>query len=157
MRLGGVVRAEIAVARRRGKDKLIRAFEPASLSCRGGARGVSRWLWPMVSGRALRFLAALGMTVLLGMTVTARNETDRMNLEAAMEAGVEPEILIEGDSRLRQVCAPILAADARSRVEAEALIAALALFRARHGFGRAIAAPQIGIARRMLALELGAR
>jgi peptide deformylase len=45
---------------------------------------------------------------------------------------------------------------ARARDEATALMAALTAFRARHGFGRGIAAPQLGLGRRILALDLGA-
>ena len=65
-------------------------------------------------------------------------------------------VLLLGDPRLRAACAavsdfadPGLAAD-RAR-----LMRALEEFRAEKGFGRGIAAPQIGIARRLVALDLG--
>ena len=67
-----------------------------------------------------------------------------------------PEVLVEGDPRLAARCAPVGALDARAQAEAGALMAALTAFRARHGFGRGIAAPQLGFARRILALDLGA-
>lgn len=65
-------------------------------------------------------------------------------------------ILTEGDPRLRAHSAPIGGADAIDRDAIETLCATLAEFRRTHGFGRAIAAPQIGIARRMIAVDLGA-
>lgn len=67
-----------------------------------------------------------------------------------------PEVLPLGDPRLRavSVCVsdltdPVFAADARCLVET------LEAFRARWGFGRGIAAPQIGVAQRFIALNLG--
>jgi peptide deformylase len=39
--------------------------------------------------------------------------------------------------------------------EGDVLIATLADFRGRHGFGRAIAAPQIGVSKRFVAVDLG--
>jgi threonine dehydratase len=65
-------------------------------------------------------------------------------------------ILTEGDERLRRPCAPVAAIDATTRDELEVLCRTLTRFRRQHGFGRAIAAPQIGIARRAIALDLGA-
>lgn len=65
-------------------------------------------------------------------------------------------ILLLGDPRLRIVCAPV--ADLRDPVfrnRAARLQAALARFRAEHGFGRAIAAPQIGIPSRFVTMDLG--
>jgi peptide deformylase len=44
---------------------------------------------------------------------------------------------------------------AASRGYADRLMAALEAFRAEHGFGRAISAPQIGISKRLIALNLG--
>src|SRR5262245_47788597 len=65
-------------------------------------------------------------------------------------------ILLLGDPGLRLVSAavedfddPGLASDAGR------LIRALEQFRAEYGFGRAISAPQIGIHRRMIAMNLG--
>jgi peptide deformylase len=45
--------------------------------------------------------------------------------------------------------------DREFREQAETLIATLEDFRARHGFGRAIAAPQIGVPKRFIAVNLG--
>ena len=65
-------------------------------------------------------------------------------------------VLPLGDPRLRVVCAAVDApADPAFRAENRRLQAALAAFRAEHGFGRGIAAPQIGIPRRFVALDLG--
>jgi peptide deformylase len=68
------------------------------------------------------------------------------------------ELLQLGDPALRQVSAPVGRVDdpafARQR---ELLQEVLDAFRARFGFGRAIAAPQIGIGRRLVAVRLGAR
>ena len=64
-------------------------------------------------------------------------------------------ILLIGDPRLRQISAPVTAIDAALKREIEALFATLAQFRQEHGFGRAIAAPQVGIAKRMIAMDLG--
>ena len=65
-------------------------------------------------------------------------------------------VLLLGDPRLRKVCEPVgdLASPA-SRSGFARLKAVLAAFRAEHGFGRGIAAPQIGIPRRFIALDLG--
>ncbi|MCP5151592.1 MAG: peptide deformylase [Ectothiorhodospiraceae bacterium] len=66
------------------------------------------------------------------------------------------EVLLVGDPRLRQ---PAAAMGGRVSPEHESdiarLHATLAAFRAAHGFGRAIAAPQIGVPLRAIALELG--
>ena len=63
-----------------------------------------------------------------------------------------PPVLLLGDPRLRASCAPVREAmDAAFRSEAEALQSTLEAFRAQHGFGRAIAAPQIGVAKRFIA------
>jgi peptide deformylase len=66
-------------------------------------------------------------------------------------------ILVLGDPRLRVVCEPVEdVADPIFREENARLQAALDAFRAERGFGRGIAAPQIGIPRRFIALNLGA-
>ena len=65
-------------------------------------------------------------------------------------------ILTDADPRLREAAAPLAALDDAAVRDAAALCATLADFRRRHGYGRAIAAPQIGIARRMIAIDLGA-
>ena len=65
-------------------------------------------------------------------------------------------VLPLGDARLREVSTPV--ADVSDPVFVDAvrrLQAALQAFRAEHGFGRAIAAPQIGIPLRCVALDLG--
>ncbi|HEY0477173.1 MAG TPA: pyridoxal-phosphate dependent enzyme [Kofleriaceae bacterium] len=64
-----------------------------------------------------------------------------------------PEILVIGDPRLRAPCAPVERVD---RDELARLAAALSEARARLGFGRAIAAPQIGVPRRFVMVDLGA-
>ncbi len=64
-----------------------------------------------------------------------------------------PPILVLGDPRLRVRCAAVEAVDA---AELAQLAAALAGARARLGFGRAIAAPQIGLPRRIVMVDLGA-
>jgi peptide deformylase len=65
-------------------------------------------------------------------------------------------VFLLGDPRLRIVCAPVedLMSPAFAE-ERERLKAALDAFRAECGFGRGIAAPQIGIPRRFIALNLG--
>jgi len=64
-------------------------------------------------------------------------------------------VLPLGDPRLRRVAAPVVPGDPQFADERRRLHAALAAFRAEHGFGRAIAAPQIAIPRRFIALDLG--
>jgi peptide deformylase len=65
-------------------------------------------------------------------------------------------VLLLGDPRLRAPCERV--ADPRapeSRADLARLAAALDEFRRTHGFGRGIAAPQIGIPRRFIAINLG--
>jgi len=70
-------------------------------------------------------------------------------------APAAPAILQIGDPLLRTKCAPVnIASLGAVRPDAERLSAALASFRAEHGFGRAIAAPQIGITRRLIAMAV---
>jgi len=67
-----------------------------------------------------------------------------------------PAVLLLGDPRLRQISAPVADVhDKRFIEEKSQLQQALAKFRAENGFGRAISAPQIGIMRRLIALDLG--
>lgn len=67
-----------------------------------------------------------------------------------------PPVRRLGDPVLRTPCAPVPDPSAPEiRAEAAALHTALAACRAALGFGRAIAAPQLGFARRMIALDLG--
>ena len=69
---------------------------------------------------------------------------------------VVAEILQLGDPRLRVEALPVENLGAlQFRQDAARLETTLAAFRAEQGFGRAIAATQIGIERRLLALELG--
>lgn len=66
------------------------------------------------------------------------------------------KILLLGDPRLRQSCRPVLDFECREfREDGLRLTNALERFRSEHGFGRAIAAPQIGIPFRMIAMNLG--
>ena len=66
------------------------------------------------------------------------------------------EILLLGNPRLWEPAEPVLDVRAREIQEAIAdLGATLADFRARRGFGRAIAAPQIGVSRRIVFVNLG--
>jgi peptide deformylase len=66
------------------------------------------------------------------------------------------DVLLLGDPRLRQPCRPVLdLGDPEFRQHGRRLTGALDRFRSQHGFGRAIAAPQIGILLRMIAMNLG--
>lgn len=62
------------------------------------------------------------------------------------------DVLLLGDPRLRVRSAEVERYDGDAF---DALAATLDAFRARHGFGRAISAPQIGIAQRFIAVNLG--
>ena len=65
-------------------------------------------------------------------------------------------VLQVGDPRLRSNCARVdNIADAAFQKECARLHQALAAFRKMEGFGRAIAAPQIGIEKRLIAMNLG--
>jgi peptide deformylase len=65
-------------------------------------------------------------------------------------------VLPLGDPRLRIVCEPVAdVADPAFQAENQRLKAALDAFRAEHGFGRGIAAPQIGIPKRFISINLG--
>ncbi len=65
-------------------------------------------------------------------------------------------ILTEGDPRLAQPCAPVIFPDLALAGQVADLHATLAAFRDRHGYGRALAAPQAGILRRVIVVNLGA-
>lgn len=65
-------------------------------------------------------------------------------------------LLPQDDPRLRQKCKEVTAQDPSLRDDARALHAALDEFRSRRGFGRAVAAPQLGIMKRLVAVNLGA-
>ena len=65
-------------------------------------------------------------------------------------------VLLLGDPRLRVRCEPVTDAESGAvRTALERLHTSLRAFRAAHGFGRAIAAPQLGIALRLVAFDLG--
>ena len=66
-------------------------------------------------------------------------------------------VLELGHPLLRRVCDPVgdALADPALRGRAASLQATLAAFRERHGFGRAIAAPQVGLPLRLVAMDLG--
>ncbi len=72
---------------------------------------------------------------------------------------IEPaaaKVLLLGDPELRNKCRPVDDVNnADFQYDRDRLHATLAAFRAEHGFGRAIAAPQIGSALRFIAVNLG--
>ncbi len=65
-------------------------------------------------------------------------------------------ILTDDDPRLAEVAAPVAFPDPTLPATLRRLHATLADFRARHGFGRAMAAPQAGIPARIVVANLGA-
>ncbi len=66
------------------------------------------------------------------------------------------EILLLGDPKLRVRCAPVAEFDSSEfRADSRRLIRALERFREENGFGRAISGPQIGILKRIIAVNLG--
>ena len=75
---------------------------------------------------------------------------------SANDPGSMPaNVLLIGDPRLRRVALPVSASDPDRMADVARAHATLAQFRAEHGFGRAIAATQLGVARRFIALNLG--
>jgi peptide deformylase len=81
---------------------------------------------------------------------------------AARRAASKPSPLdlvrVLGDPVLHAPSRPVASPhDAAAKAAAADAHAALAAFRARHGFGRAISAPQVGHALRVIALDLGAK
>ena len=76
----------------------------------------------------------------------------------ANDSGSAPAaaVLLIGDPRLRRVAAPASPTEPDLMADVATLHATLAEFRAKHGFGRAVAATQIGVPRRFIALNLGA-
>nr|WP_315466452.1 peptide deformylase [uncultured Undibacterium sp.] len=69
---------------------------------------------------------------------------------------MSPQILRLGDTRLRQICIPVTdLEDPQFIQENQILKTTLEKFRQKHGFGLGIAAPQLGIAKRFIALNLG--
>jgi peptide deformylase len=66
------------------------------------------------------------------------------------------EVRLVGDPVLRRPAEPVGdVGEEVFRAEARTLLATLEDFRGRHGFGRAIAAPQIGVSKRFIAMHLG--
>jgi peptide deformylase len=71
-----------------------------------------------------------------------------------MQTSPAPVLQI-GDPRLREVARPVSDPTSRDFLDAAArLTATLDAFRRAQGFGRAIAAPQIGVSLRLLAMNL---
>ena len=67
----------------------------------------------------------------------------------------QSNVLLLGDQRLRRVSDPVLSVSDPAYIENKhRLQATLQDFRMRHGFGRAISAPQIAVPRRFIALHL---
>jgi peptide deformylase len=64
-------------------------------------------------------------------------------------------VLELGHPALRQRCAPVGTLEGDLAADAARLQSTLRAFREAHGFGRAIAAPQIGVLRRIVAMDLG--
>ncbi|MCP3911166.1 MAG: peptide deformylase [Actinomycetia bacterium] len=64
-------------------------------------------------------------------------------------------ILVAGTPSLEEACAAVGADDRELAADITDLAATLADFRARSGFGRAISAPQIGIPKRLIVMDLG--
>jgi peptide deformylase len=77
--------------------------------------------------------------------------------DAMQTASSQPaKVLLLGDPRLRQKSAPVNDLKNEGFLgDCRRLHATLAAFRAEHGFGRAISAPQIGVALRFIAVNLG--
>lgn len=65
-------------------------------------------------------------------------------------------ILVAGDERLTRRSAEVVGVDATLLAEASRLIATLRDFRDKSGFGRAISAVQVGVPKRLVAMNLGA-
>ena len=67
-----------------------------------------------------------------------------------------PPVLLLGEPGLRVVCEPVtdLVTDSLA-MQIRGLHRTLDAFRHEHGFGRAVAAPQIGVPRRIIAVNLG--
>jgi peptide deformylase len=65
-------------------------------------------------------------------------------------------ILLRGDARLERRCAAVDCVDGDLRVAAARMHATLGAFRARAGYGRALAAPQVGVMRRVVVMNLSA-
>jgi peptide deformylase len=69
---------------------------------------------------------------------------------------VPAPVLLLGDPRLRRTAATVTDFDTPAlRGDVACLLATLAHVRRVHGFGRALAAPQIGVSRRLIAVDFG--
>ena len=76
--------------------------------------------------------------------------------EESIDQATDLEILVLGDPRLRAVCDPVADPLSESFQPLKlSLHKALRAFRRSHSFGRSIAAPQLGIPLRFLAIHLG--
>lgn len=73
----------------------------------------------------------------------------------ALPSGQLDEIRLLGEAVLRRTARWVQNDDADFNAEQNRLERVLKAFRQQHGFGRAIAAPQIGIEKRFIALDLG--
>lgn len=72
--------------------------------------------------------------------------------------GELPKVLTLGNPKLREISKPVAEFKAPPLVtDARALHNVLLKFREEHGFGRGIAAPQLGIMKRMIALNLNGK
>lgn len=65
-------------------------------------------------------------------------------------------ILQLGDPRLRLISAAVLPNDPQLHQHLQDLSEALQSFRAKHGWGRAVSLPQLGVGKRAIACDLGA-
>ena len=78
-----------------------------------------------------------------------------MKAFSAAAAAARPVLLL-GAPALREVCSPCdKQNDGDLQAEMDALVATLQHFREQNGFGRGIAAPQIGVTKRFLAVDMG--
>ena len=84
-----------------------------------------------------------------------------MGKSATRAASPEPtsrpaKVLLLGEPGLRAKCRPVDDVNSSDfRFNRDRLHATLEVFRAEHGFGRAISAPQIGVTLRFIAVDLG--
>lgn len=78
-----------------------------------------------------------------------------MNGESAQINSQNIQVLQRGDPRLEQQCEPVSEQD-HIAAWVQQLATALSDYRRRTGFGRAISAPQIGVNKRIIVLDLGA-
>ena len=79
-----------------------------------------------------------------------------MNSAVPEKCAQPARVLLLGDPGLRKKCRPVDdVSNADFQYDRDRLHATLEAFRAEHGFGRAISAPQIGVAFRFIAVNLG--